>query len=151
MVSKKDFDELTKKLEDSIKLSEERLKDVQYLQADFENLRKHFDKEKSHIIQLANEGLMKELLPVLDDFNAMLKITEDKGMRSVYDKLIKVLKGKGLNEIASVGEVFDSNLHEVVFVKQGEDDKILQEVSKGYVLNGKTIRTSKVIVGKKEE
>jgi len=159
-VIKREEDKI-KKLEEEIKkykeLGEERLNDFKYLQADFDNYRKRFEKEKEQIIQLANENLVQELIIILDDLESsvnQIKNEEDKkGVELLYKKFMKLLENKGLKQIQALGKKFDPNFHEVLCKenKENEDeDKIIEEIQKGYILNSKVIRTSKVKISKKQ-
>uniref|UniRef100_UPI00307F2573 nucleotide exchange factor GrpE n=1 Tax=Ferroplasma sp. TaxID=2591003 RepID=UPI00307F2573 len=92
--------------------------------------------------------LIKELLPVLDTLDA--GIAHDQKLEPVRSQLLKVLQSNGLQVIEGKGEKYDPNLMEAVGVlDQGEDGTVLEEVQKGYTLNGNIIRTSKVIVSKR--
>ncbi|UFH52905.1 nucleotide exchange factor GrpE [Spirosoma sp. KNUC1025] len=129
------------------------------LYADFENFRRRTAKEKLDLIGTANEGVLKALIPVVDDFErAMQSIdsTEDvaavkEGVSLIYNKLFKTLEGKGLKPMVSKGEPFNADLHESVtqFPAPSDDlkGKVIDEIEKGYYLNDKVIRFAKVIVG----
>ena len=129
------------------------------LYADFENFRRRTAKEKLELINNANEGVLKALIPVVDDFErAMQSIdnTDDvtalkEGVSLIFTKLVKTLEGKGLKPMVSKGETFDADLHESVtqFPAPSEDlkGKVIEEIEKGYYLNDKVIRFAKVIVG----
>lgn len=128
------------------------------LYSEFDNFRKRTAKEKVDIILNATEGLMKDLLPVVDDFQrakeAMDK-TEDvntlrEGTDLIYQKLYKVLESKGLKGIEAKDQPFDVDLHESVTQFPAGDDKkgiVIEELEKGYFLNDKVIRYAKVVVG----
>lgn len=129
------------------------------LYADFENFRRRTAKEKLDLINNANEGVLKALIPVVDDFErAMQSIqtTDDvnavkEGVELIYNKLFRTLEGKGLKPMVSKGEPFDADLHESVtqFPAPSDDlkGKVIEEIEKGYYLNDKVIRFAKVIVG----
>lgn len=129
------------------------------LYADFENFRRRTAKEKLDLISNANEGVLKALIPVVDDFErAMQSIdsTDDiaavkEGVSLIYNKLYKTLEGKGLKPMVSRGEPFNADLHESVtqFPAPSDDlkGKVIDEIEKGYYLNDKVIRFAKVIVG----
>ena len=129
------------------------------LYADFDNYKKRTAKEKLETIQTASKDVIKELLPVVDDFERALKALGDSdaknGMQLIYNKLVSNLAAKGLTPLESIGKDFDVDLHEAITEvpvadpKQG--GKVIDEVEKGYYLNGKLIRFAKVIVGKKAE
>lgn len=130
------------------------------LYSEFENYRKRTSKERLEIIENASESLIKEILPIVDDFERALQ-TMDKqeeeglknakeGMTLIYKKLLSTLEKKGLKPINAKGENFDESLHEAVsqIPAQKEEDKgkVFDEVQKGYYLNNKVIRYSKVVV-----
>ncbi|MEM0465303.1 MAG: nucleotide exchange factor GrpE [Candidatus Pacearchaeota archaeon] len=152
-----DIDKLKKELEETKKLAEERLNQLKYFQADFENYRKQFDKEKQQIIELANESLIKELIVILDDFDAAIKMsTKDidrEGLLNIKKKFFDILANHGLKEIESLGKKFNPEFHEVLCkeLSNHDEDEIIEEIQKGYILKSKVIRTSKVKVSKKNE
>ena len=129
--------------------------------AEFENYKRRTESEISTLFKYQNEGLITDLLPVLDDFDRVLKSdnnqdleTFKKGVALIYDKFNKVLERQGLKEIESTGKPFDVNLHDALL--QVENDKtapntVLETAEKGYYLKDKVIRHAKVIVSKKEE
>lgn len=130
------------------------------LYSDFENFRKRKAKEHMELVMNASEGLIKELLPVIDDYERALQNMESQdnevfaktkeGMELIYNKLIGTLTKKGLKPINAKGEMFDENLHEAIarIPAQNEDEKgkVIDETTKGYYLNDKVIRYSKVVV-----
>ncbi|MEE0983387.1 MAG: nucleotide exchange factor GrpE [Bacteroidales bacterium] len=130
------------------------------LYSDFENFRKRKAKEQMELVMNASEGLIKELLPVIDDYERALQNMESQdnevfaktkeGMELIYNKLIGTLTKKGLKPINAKGEIFDENLHEAIarIPAQNEDEKgkVIDETTKGYYLNDKVIRYSKVVV-----
>ncbi len=142
-------------LEEYKKLSEERLNQIRYLQADFDNYRKKFEKEKENIIRLANENLINELIVVLDDFESSVKLIENEknkeGIILIQKKFFSLLQKHGLVEIESMGKKFDPNFHEVLCkeLSEHDEDEIIEEIQKGYVLCSKVIRPSKVKVSEK--
>lgn len=128
------------------------------LYSEFDNFRKRTAKEKIDTILNATEGLLKDLLPVVDDFQrakeAMAK-SEDvdalrEGVDLIYTKFYKVLENKGLKPIEAKEQPFDVELHESVTQFPAGDDKkglVIEELEKGYFLNDKVIRYAKVVVG----
>lgn len=130
------------------------------LYADFDNARKRTAREKLEVVQTAGKDIIKELLPVIDDFERALKALEKSsdaetarnGMQLIYNKLISNLSAKGLKPLESTGQDFDVELHEAITEipapKPELAGKVVDEVEKGYYLNGKLIRFAKVIVGK---
>lgn len=149
-----EIDDLRKKLEKAEKLAEERLNQLKYLQADFDNYRKQFEKEKNNIIKLANETLIRELTVVLDDFDAAIKISKEienkNGLLKIKKKFFDILVNQGLKEIEALGKKFNPEFHEVLCkeLSKHNEDEIIEEIQKGYMLKSKVIRTSKVKVSK---
>ncbi|MES2591671.1 MAG: nucleotide exchange factor GrpE [Bacteroidota bacterium] len=129
------------------------------LYSEFDNFRRRTAKEKVELIQTAGENVFKTLLPVVDDFERAIKsnaeITDVKtvtdGVNLIYNKLKNTLSQKGLEEMKSTGEAFNTDLHEAITnVPAPSDDlkgKVVEELEKGYTLNGKVIRFAKVVIG----
>jgi len=129
------------------------------LYAEFENFRQRTSKEKLNLISTASEGLMVDLLPVMDDFERTLKAIETstdiqslkEGVELVFHKFQKTLSQKGLKAMESVGKPFDAELQEAItqFPAPTPEQKgqVIDEVEKGYTLNDKTIRFAKVVIG----
>ncbi len=146
---------LKEELEETKKIAEERLNHLKYMQADFDNYRKKFEEEKQQIIQLANEELIKELIIILDDFeatiNSMQENKDKEGIKLLGKKLKQTLEKNGLKPIETLGKQLNPHLHEVFCKEQSEkeEDEILQEIQKGYMFHSKVIRPSKVKVSKK--
>ncbi|MFW6040863.1 MAG: nucleotide exchange factor GrpE [Thermoplasmatota archaeon] len=122
--------------------------------ADFDNFRKRKIKERKQIIERATEGLMIDLLDVLDDFERALDEDDfDKdGVEMIYRKFYKTLKNHGLEEIDAHKEEFDPYYHECVMSVEVDEEenknKVLEQFEKGYKLKSKVIRPAKVKVGK---
>ncbi|MCD6496622.1 MAG: nucleotide exchange factor GrpE [Candidatus Aenigmarchaeota archaeon] len=127
---------------------------IKYITADFENYKKHIDREKDAFEKAANERLIKSLLQTVDDLERSLKGISDretrKGIKMVYDNLMKTLRESGLKRIEAVGKMFDPYYHDAMMSKKSrdEDGTILEELLPGYMLNSKVIRHSKVIIAK---
>jgi molecular chaperone GrpE len=127
------------------------------LYADFENFRKRTAKEKLEFMTSANEGLIKSILPVLDDFERAQKNignqdveTMKQGVTLIHDKLFKILEHKGLKPMVDVvGSEFNADYHEAITQIPMPDmqGKIVDELEKGYFLGEKVLRYSKVVVG----
>ena len=129
------------------------LNDMLRMKAELDNSRKRQKRERARFVQLASEGLVKELLPVLDNLERALEVEGDirEGVRATRDQLLAVLAQEGLAPVASDGEDFDPAVHEAVMGQpsdEHEEDTVIQTLERGYVLNGKPIRPAKVIVAK---
>lgn len=134
-------------------------KEYMFLMAEFDNFRKRNAKEKVELIKNAAEKAMKDILPIVDDFDRAIQAnaaTDDvvavrEGVELIYNKLIKYLESNGVKEMTTTGEAFDADIHEAVttFPAPSEDlkGKIIDTVQKGYSINDKVLRHAKVVVG----
>lgn len=128
------------------------------LYSDFENYRKRTSKEKLDMIKYASEDTIKDLLPIIDDYERAMEDIENQdipettkeGLRLIYSKLMNTLTQKGVKPINAKGELFDENIHEAVtqIPAQSDEDKgrVIDEITKGYFMFDKVIRFSKVVV-----
>ena len=148
------------KAEEKAQASAEEQESERYmrLMAEFQNFKRRAAKEKTDIHAYANERIIGDLLPVLDNFERALETeTEDvegyaKGMQLIFEQLKTALEKAGLKEIEAIGLDFDPNVHNAVMTDNTEDfenDKISKVLQKGYTLNDKVIRPSMVAVNKK--
>ena len=129
------------------------------LSAEFDNYRKRTLKEKMDLMSSAGEDVIKSLLPVMDDLERALAATEKasdvaavrEGVVLISNKLRDTLRGRGLAEIEAVGQELDTDFHEAVAKIPAQDEtqkgRIIDVVQKGYKLNDKVIRHSKVVAG----
>ena len=123
-------------------------------QADFENFRRRAERDRSEFLQFAGMELVRELLPVLDDFSRALTVKGasaeyTRGIELIYNRLYESLKKMGLEPIDTTGQKFDPNLHQAVDrveTEDEEDHQILEEYQKGYKFKGKLLRPSMVKV-----
>ena len=131
------------------------------LQADFDNTRKRLDKEKQDFVKFANEGIILELLNILDDLERTVDLAQSKhqdlqvflkGVEMILAHLYEMLKEYGVKPIEAEGKIFDPNYHEALMQAEDKDlpeHTIVEELQKGYLLNDRVIRTTKVKVSKK--
>lgn len=129
------------------------------LVAEFDNYKKRTSKERVELIQNAGQGVIKNLLPVLDDFDRALTsmaTAQDvqsvkEGIELVNNKLRKFLEHEGLKEMEIIGQPFDADFQEAITAipSPTEDlkNKVIDVVEKGYFLNDKVIRFAKVVIG----
>lgn len=129
------------------------------IHAEFDNYRKRTNKEKLEIISTANAGMLKDLLPIIDDFERAIANNEKaedlesvkEGFNLIYNKLKTTLEQNGLKPMESDGVEFDSELHEAIANVPAPSKKlkgkVVEAVEKGYYLNDKVIRYAKVVVG----
>jgi molecular chaperone GrpE len=149
----KEIARLEEALTEQKRSAEEQLNRLKYLQADFDNYRKKFDREKEMIIALAEERLMEDLLTTVDDLERIVQGCEDtiqkEGIVLLYKNFMKVLEQHGLKRIETVGKKFDPYYHEAFCLEvcDCETDIILEEFQSGYMLKTKVIRPAKVKVG----
>lgn len=151
-------------LEEKIGGLEENLAELndKYLRlfSEFDNYRKRTTKERLELIDTASTDVIREMLPVLDDFDRAFKANEAKsedeqsnleGFKLIYNKLKGILNRLGLEPMKSIGETFDTDFHEALtnIPAPSEDlkGKVVDEIEKGYTLKGKVIRFAKVVVG----
>jgi len=129
------------------------------LYSEFDNYRKRTIKEKLELLKNATEEMIKDLLPVVDDFERAIgsfKTDENpesikEGVLLIYNKLMSLLRAKGLEPIDAMGKEFNTDFHEAITQVPVEDennkDKVVDVVERGYTLNEKVIRYAKVVVG----
>jgi molecular chaperone GrpE len=147
--------------EDQLEKEVAELKDKQIrLFAEFENFKKRTAKERIDLFKNASIEFCEAMLPVLDDFDRASKHAESssdedirKGMELIHNKIVGILELKGLKAMeSSIGNHFDTDLHEAITqIPAPTEDmkgKIIDETEKGYLLNDKVIRYTKVVVGK---
>ncbi len=126
--------------------------------SEFDNHRKRTAKEKLDLTVTASENVIKDILPVLDDFERALQNMEKNGNEAdlqgvtlIFNKLKDTLKKKGLEEIEAMDAEFNTDEHEALTMIPAPDEskkgKVLDVIQKGYKLNGKVIRFARVVVG----
>jgi len=158
---RKELEQAIEAKEQSEKKAADYLDRLQRLQADMENLQKITKRQIDTVTKRASERLLVSLLPVLDTLEQAGKLTQSGdsmptdeigvGLRMLHQQLAEVLYAEGLEEIPTVGGLLDTERHEVVGYLETDDrseNTIVEEVRKGYFLNGKVIRPSLVIVTK---
>lgn len=123
-------------------------------QAEFDNFRKRTERERADYLQFAGMEAVRDMLPVLDDFDRALKTPCSspeyvKGMEMIHNRMFQALKKIGLEPMETAGKAFDPHLHqavEKVETKDAEDGTILGEFQRGYFFKGKMLRPSMVKV-----
>ena len=151
--SEEENDDAIKQLEETISQYKDKM---QRMQADFENYKKRSEKEKREFVKYANEGLILKVLEAYEDLERALEVKEDKNLREgvelIYKKMTKILEDEGVEAIETEHQKFDPYKHEALMTENNEDyenNEIIQDLQKGYTLNSKVIRYSKVKVCKK--
>ena len=141
-------------LKERLKESEDKLLRVA---ADFDNFKKRTAREFENLVRFANENLITKLTDTLDNFERALDHAKNstdsgnfhQGVKLIYESLKGVLEKEGLKPIKTLGEEFDPNFHEAISQKESDEHPegiIIDEISKGYLLNGRVIKAPKVIV-----
>ncbi|WP_333871301.1 nucleotide exchange factor GrpE [Desulforamulus putei] len=152
-----DPEELKKLLREKTTEAENNFNRALRLQADYENLRRRTRQEREDLLKFGAEHLIKNLLPVLDNFERALASAGDggekfiSGVEMIHRQLNDILSAEGLAPIPAKGEPFDPNLHEAVMQVEdtGEpENTVVEELRRGYYLKGKVIRPSMVKVAK---
>ena len=129
------------------------------LYAEFDNYKRRTQKERVELLQTAGKDVIVSLLPVLDDFDRALKAMETaadvapvkEGILLVSNKLKNTLSQKGLKDVESINQPFNTDFHEAITnipaPTEALKGKVIDEVEKGYTLNDNVIRFAKVVVG----
>lgn len=161
------MEDVLKKMREKLRKCEEEKKEYldgwQRMRADFANARKEEETRRGDLIKFASEGLVEEMLPVLDSFSmafgnkeAWEKVDANwrKGVEYIHAQMLSVLESRGLSEIGVVGEVIDPRTHVAIEGVPVEDalkvDTVVEVIQKGYRLHSKVIRPAKVKVGTME-
>jgi molecular chaperone GrpE len=140
---------------DGLKVERDELKDLLLRrQAEFDNFRKRSEKERSEYVQYSGMEMLRELLPIVDDFDRAMKVEGGspeytKGVQMIHSRMYDTLKKQGLEPIEPAGKSFDPHLHQAVErveTKDAEEGKILGEFQRGYNFKGKLLRASMVKV-----
>ena len=126
--------------------------------ADFDNFRKRTVRDREDLVNFAAKDVIKDVLATVDNLARALDGAKDraddpfvKGVQLVYDGLLKTLADHGATPLDSVGEPFDTNYHEALTSLPSEDVEegvVMNEVQRGWLLHGKTLRPAKVVVSK---
>jgi molecular chaperone GrpE len=156
---KKEVEELQKQVDGLKKEKDDIFAKLQRVAADYDNYQKRSSRQTADSIAYEKDKIIKALLPILDNFEYIIANTSCgvndeallKGVQIIYDQLMDVLKRQGVEQIKSTGEKFDPAHHEAI-TQRSEQDKedglVLEELQKGYKLNGRLIRASRVVVNK---
>ncbi|MBI4353303.1 MAG: nucleotide exchange factor GrpE [Candidatus Omnitrophica bacterium] len=130
--------------------------------AELANAKKRFEKDRLEIIKFANERIISDVLPAMDNLDrAMASIAEGhdvmkvlEGLKIAQKELHQALEQHGVQVVKSVGEHFDPRFHEAVGVvedEKTEEGRVMDEIQRGYLLNGRLLRPSRVRVAQKKE
>lgn len=163
---KKKKDDQTDELQKAIAEKDEEIKKLKeaflYHQADFENFKRLKEKEKQDAFLYGNEKLLQEILPVVDNLERALDHVDQsqdvksiqEGVQLTLNELMKIFDRNGVKVVESLGKPFDPNFHEAYLQQETDDSEpgtVVAEFQKGYILNGRLVRPSRVSVAKKPE
>jgi molecular chaperone GrpE len=154
-----DLSELQDKLQEKTKEAEDNYTRLLRLAADMENLKKRQERERADLLQFANENLVKELLPVVDNLERALEHGRQlqapaallEGIEMVYHGFLKALERFGVTPFDSVGQPFDPTFHNAMMQEETPDFpdcSIIKEVQKGYLMNQRLLRPAMVVVAR---
>jgi molecular chaperone GrpE len=153
-----------RKLKNALEIEKKRANDcfsrLQYMQADFENLRKRLEKQMDDVKKFSNERLIINLLEAIDELDIAASLSGSptnseaisQGITMTLKKLKKLLEQEEVYPIKSVGEPFDPSKHmatERIVREDVDEGKVLEEIRKGYIMKGKVIRPSLVKISTK--
>ncbi len=139
---------------------EQAKKEYLFLMAEFDNFRKRTLKEKQDLVKYGCQEAMRNLLPVVDDFERAIDSiskaddldSAKEGINLIYNKFIKYLESNNVKAIDSTGKDFDTDYHEAITTFPASDEKmkgkVIDTTLKGYMINDKVLRHAKVVVGK---
>lgn len=158
-ISDAEMEKLRQQLQDARAEHDELLAKLQRVSADYANYQKRAPKQIAEAVAYEKEALIKSLLPTLDNFEHALAGAESAGnsqavldgVRIVYNHFLDILKSHGVEQISALGQQFDPALHQAMTQRQENDKEggiVLEEFQKGYKLNSRVIRPSKVVVNK---
>jgi molecular chaperone GrpE len=151
--------QLQQQLEEKTKEAQENLDRALRLAAEMENLKKRLEREKAEMLQFANENLIKELLPVVDNLELALEHGRQaetpapflEGIELVHQGFLKALARFGVTPLVAVGQPFDPAYHNAVMQEAAlevPDCTVLKELQKGYLLHNRLLRPAMVVVAR---
>lgn len=156
-----DIKNVVAQLEEEQKKGKEYFEQMLRIQADFENYRKRVNKEKQELHKYANESLLLEMLPILDNFQRALRVLEEhvtpenhkfyEGVEMIYKLLLALIRKNNVQELESVGKPFDPRFHHAIQQRETDEypeNTVIEEVMKGYLLNDRLLRAANVIISK---
>lgn len=162
-IKKSELDSLKKKLEEYKEKSSEYFDRFLRLQAEFDNAKKRMQRQQNDFIKYANEGMILELLGILDDLERSVEAREAnhqdpeaflKGVELIFSHLYEMLKKHEVKPIEAKGKIFNPIQHEALMQAESNEypeNTVVEELQKGYLLGDRVIRTAKVKVAKHKE
>jgi len=142
-----------KRIEELEKALKEKEDKVLRLLADFDNYRKRMEKETESSVAREKEKMVMKFIEIYENLQSAYESIKDEGLGIVVKQFKKALEEEGVEEINAVGEKFDYNLHHAVATEKSNEEEgtIIKEIRKGYVINGKVVKPSYVVVSKGDE
>jgi molecular chaperone GrpE len=141
IVEDSELEQLGKKLEDAEASYKRAL-------ADYQNLQKRVAEERRNLIMSANQDLLLKILSIFDTLVLANLHDQSEGLKVSITQFLDILKSEGVTKIETEGREFDPHLMEAVAIEKGEDNKVLEELRAGFMLNDKVLRVAQVKVGK---
>jgi molecular chaperone GrpE len=148
---KAQVEEVFKELEALKKQVEEFENNYRRALADYQNLQKRVQEEKGEWIRSGNKELLLRILPVLDTLMLAQQHVKDQGLQVSAQQFLDILKAEGVTKIETVGHEFNPHLMECITTKDGQENKVIEEIRAGYMLYDKVLRPAQVVVGKGKE
>lgn len=152
MTDKLKIEELQQQIENLRKQADDYLNGWKRAKADLINYQKQVEREREEWLRFSQTNFARAILPMADSLENALEsgiINQESGLQSIRNQFISILKDLGVEEIKGIGEPANPELHEVVGKEKSEiyaPGLIIKEVQRGYLLNGKVLRSSKVII-----
>lgn len=161
MSTRQKKEETPEQLKEKAKLADDYFDRLLRSQAELDNFKKRIEKEKAEFLKYANESLIYELLGAIDNFERAIAAVEKKedfkllhqGVEMILKELHEILRRRGVSRIEALGAPFDPHRHEALSYVASEEhpeNTVVEEIQKGYLLEGRIIRPAVVRVSKKE-
>ncbi len=159
----KELEQQLKEKEELIKKQEQEINELKdkYLRlvAETDNMKKRLEREKKDFLEYANENLLKDLLPVIDNIERAIEHADEdanvkdfiKGVQMTLDNFLKVLEKYNVKSIKALNKEFDPNFHEAMAIKETDSqppNTVVEELQKGYMYKERLLRPSLVTVAK---
>ncbi len=118
--------------------------------ADYRNLQKRTEEEKESLVSFISSIIFKRILPVLDNLELVQKHINDTGLDMITKEFRQILADEGVTEMEALGKEFDAQTMDAVETVEGEPDRVIEVINKGYLLKNKLLRPPRVKVGSQE-
>ncbi len=157
-ITRREYDELKAREKEAGDIRDRMLRS----QAELDNARKRVERDRLEFVKYANEEVIRDLVPMVDDFQRAFAVADKsqdfgvlhKGVEMILNHLLELLKKKGLKPMDALGKPFDPVYHEALMQEENADfpeNTVIEELQKGYLLNDRVLRTAKVKVSKQPE